>query len=543
MAQHQYSVIRKAGLVSALTLLSRILGVFRDAACAAFFGAGLVWDAFSFAFRIPNMFRRLFGEGALSAAFVPALIESLERDPQKRSEALAARVTGALIAVLLALILLGELVVCFLLIVLRPSLQWHLALTLTALLLPYALLICLTALAGAMLESQGHFAAPALAPVILNLFWLAAVVAIAPAICPDPRRRVIIVAAVILIAGLAQLSLQLLMLRRKGFRWRPIFEPLHSDVRQVARSMAPVAIGLAAFQLNVLLDGVIAISLAGPKGAALHLPGLSVAYPMRIGANSVLYYGSRLMQLPLGVVGLAFARAVFPTLSAQAARGEWKGFSESVVRGLALMLFIGIPAGAGLIALRRPVIELIFQRGQFTPAMAARTARVLACYSTAIWAYCALHVLTRAFYSLKKPAVPARIAAAAVALNLALNLSLVWFLQESGLAIATAVCASLQVIALCLLLHRAAPLSGLASLPVTVVKTLASTALMVAAARGCLLLFAAQQPGLPLKLARATGPALAGAVAFFGAAWLLKSRELHILTGAFMKKNRKTPPK
>ena len=234
--------------------------------------------------------------------------------------------------------------------------------------------------------------------------------------------------------------------------------------------------------------------------------------------------------------------AVARNRGAQAARGEWKGFSESVVRGLALMLFIGIPAGAGLIALRRPVIELIFQRGQFTPAMAARTARVLACYSTAIWAYCALHVLTRAFYSLKKPAVPARIAAAAVALNLALNLSLVWFLQESGLAIATAVCASLQVIALCLLLHRAAPLSGLASLPVTVVKTLASTALMVAAARGCLLLFAAQQPGLPLKLARATGPALAGAVAFFGAAWLLKSRELHILTGAFMKKNRKTPP-
>ncbi len=539
MDKETESVVRRTGLIGGITILSRALGVIRDAACAAFFGAGPVWDAFSFAFRVPNLFRRLFGEGALSAAFVPALTEYLELRSPEESERLTGRVAGALTVVLTALVLLGEVLVFGATVLFRLTPRWHLALSLTAVLLPYAVLICLTALAGATLHSLKHFAAPALAPVVLNVCWIVAVTGLAPLVTPDPRGRIFILAAAILVAGLLQLYLQLAALRRKGFRWRPRFDLLHREVAAVAGAMVPVALGLAAFQLNVLLDGVIAISLAGPPEEGFRLLGVGLSYPMRVGANSVLYFGNRLMQFPLGVFGIALGTAVFPTLSGQAARRDFEAFGRSVVQGLRLVLFIGVPAGVGLIVLRRPVIQLIFERRAFTPAMTARTARVLLFYSLGIWAYCALHVLTRAFYSLKLPSVPAKVAGAMVALNLALNLTLVWPLQEAGLALSTAACAALQVCILYALLARRVSLEGMGKLLVTALKTAASTAAMALAAWKTLEVLPPDRPGLVFQLLRALLPALAGVVTYFAAATLLRTEQMGILLGALRSRHGK----
>ncbi len=532
MTQERDSFVRSTLVISALTLVSRLLGVLRDAACAAFFGGGMLWDAFSFAFRIPNLFRRLFGEGALTAAFLPVLSEYVELRPQEDAFRLAGRTAGALTAVLVVLIGLGEAVVLALLLWADVSAGWHLALSLTALLLPYVLLICLTALAGAILHTLKRFVAPALAPIVLNVCWIGAVVGLAPALTSDARTQVHIVAAAILASGVLQLWVQMAALRRRGFRWRPLFELAHPEVRRVAAAMAPVALGLAAFQLNALLDGVMAISLARPEGAdAFGVLGFSVRYPLEIGANSALYYANRLMQLPLGVFGIALATAAFPTLSGQAAREDWERFARSLLRGLGLMIFIGVPAGVGLIILRVPAVQLLFERGAFSPAMTARTARVLLFYSTGIWAYCALHVLTRAFYSVKEQATPARVAGAMVGLNLALNLALVWPLREAGLAAATAVCAMLQVVILTFLLGRRVRLAGLGGLAVTAVKTSVATGLMSAAAwpfiRG-----ADAGGGLGLRLVRVLLPAAAGGATFFAAAALLRTEELWLLLRA-----------
>jgi putative peptidoglycan lipid II flippase len=480
------SIVRGAGVISALTMLSRILGLVRDCASAALFGAGPVWDAFSFAFRIPNLFRRLFGEGALSAAFIPVFSETLELGRKEEAERLAGRVLGLLAALLIALLVVGEAVVLVTFWCTGTG-RWHLALLLTAVMLPYMLMICLTAVAGAVLNSLRHFAAPAAAPVILNICWIAAVLLIAPGVSDDGHTQIMVVAAAIVAAGVLQLALQCGALLRLGFQPRLALRPRDGDVRRIARGMLPVVLGMAAFQLNVLLDGVIAIALAGPEaGATFGLGGTRIGYPMLVGANSVLYYAGRLMQLPLGVFGIAIATAVFPALSRHAARRDWEAFSAALRSGLGFVVFLGLPASVGLVLVCRPLVELIFERGAFTAEMSARTANALAAYATGVWAYCALHVVARAFYSVQKPGTPAKVAASCVVLNLALNLSLVWYLGETGLACATAICAAVQTAVLMVLLSRCVPLHGMQALTRRLLPAIVATICMGIACRGVL---------------------------------------------------------
>ncbi len=524
MAKRADSLVGDAGTIAGLTMISRVLGLARDCVCAAIFGAGPVWDAFAFAFRIPNLFRRLFGEGALSAAFVPIFTEYLElRDPAEARD-LAGRVAGSLAAVLIALVAVGEGVLLGLLHFGGPAPRWELALALTAVLLPYALLICLTALAGAALNSLRHFAAPAAAPIVLNLCWIAAAAVAARWVSPDARVQIYVVAGGILVAGVLQLALQAAALRARGWVVRPRAALRSPQVRRVAAGMAPVALGMAAFQLNVLLDSVIAISLAGPPGAEFALLGRSLSYPMALGANSVLYYSGRLMQLPLGVFGVAIATAAFPALSSLAARREWPAFSAALRRSLGMVLFIGLPSGVGLMVLRRPIIELLFERGAFTPPMTMRTSAALLAYAAGLWAYCALHVLTRAFYSLKAPGVPARVAGAMVGANLALNLTLVWTMAEAGLAAATAVCAALQVGLLTYLLGRRVRLE-LAALGMSALKTAVATAAMAVACRQALAWLPADG-SLAVKALRVAAPTAAGGAVYLLAAAVTGSEEL-----------------
>lgn len=533
------NIVRNTRVIAGFTLVSRFLGLARDVFCAAVFGASVEWDAFVFAFRVPNMFRRLFGEGALAAAFIPAFSECLETRSEEDARLMAGRVAVALAIVLTALMLVCEGIVLAAPWALDLGLRWRLALAFTAVLLPYMVAICLTALVAGVLNSLRHFAAPAFAPVLLNVLWIASLALATRLFVHDTVAQVYVVCAGILVAGLAQVALQCLALHRLGFRWRLTLDVIHPDVRRVAVSMLPVVFGLAALQLNVLLDGFIAVGLAGPRGASLQMFGRSLQYPMEPGANSVLYYANRLMQFPLGVFGIAVATAVFPSLSSFAARRDWPSFSRSMMRGLRLVVWTGLPAGAGLIVLREPIVDLVFNHGEFRDrAAAVRTEACLFAYSLAIWAYCAQHVLSRAFYSIKRHATPARVAGAMVALNLVLNLILVWPLAEAGLALATAICATLQAVVLCTLLSRTVHVDGWKALAVTALKSLIASGLMVA---GCLALLELFPEGplparLDVRIARTLVPVLLGAAIYVGASALLRAEELQLLVRSLLKR-------
>lgn len=531
--------LRSTALISVFTTLSRVLGLVRDIACAAVFGGGMVWDAFSFAFRVPNLFRRLFGEGALSSAFIPVFTDYLENRDRAEAWRLVWVVATALAGVLLACLLLGEALVLAIPLLSEVTPRWRLALALTAVLFPYMIFVCLTAMAGSILQSLRHFAAPALAPVVLNICWIVAVVAVAPLVTERMSGRIFVLAAGILVAGVFQLALQLGVLSRLGLPFRPAFDLSHPGLRKIFVTMLPVVLGMAAFQANVFLDGVIAISFAAPEGKeTFRLFGTLLPYPMQIGANSTLYYANRIMQFPLGVFGIALATAIFPTLSSRAAREDWGGYREALTDGLGAVLFIGIPAGVGLIVLGRPAVELLFERGEFSGAMSIRTATVISAYGVGIWAYCAHHVLARAFYSLKDTVTPVKIAAAAVVLNLALNLTLIWWVAEAGLALATALSTAAQSAALYLFLIRRTGPPAQKRLLTTLLKTCAATAGMAAVT---LLVLSHMPPSpsgdvLAIKCLRLLVPMVAGALVYGVLAGALRIPEMELLLSILRRK-------
>lgn len=532
--QEDSHFLRNTALISVFTTASRILGLVRDMVCASYFGGGMVWDAFSFAFRIPNLFRRLFGEGALSSAFIPVFTDYLENRGREEAWKLARIVGTALILTLLACLLLGEGIIFALSIVNEFGPQWQLALTLSAVLLPYMLFICSTALASSILQSLRHFAAPALAPVLLNICWIIAVLVVAPLVSPNPKIRIFVLAVGIVVAGIFQVALQLGVLRRFGFFWQPSFNFSSPGLKRIARTMSPIVLGMAAFQMNVLLDGIIAIGLAGPtEGSTFNFLGWSGTYPLTVGANSALYYANRLMQFPLGVFGIALATAIFPALSSSAAGERWDQFRRTLTDGLGSVIFIGIPAGAGLISLGQPAIELFFQRGAFTTTMTTRTAVVLSAYSLGIWAYCAHQVLGRAFYSLEDSLTPMKVAFGIVVLNLILNFTLIWWLAVAGLALATAISTTVQCAVLYALLLKQTGPPAHKRLFQTFIKTAAATAAMVVACIISLHLVSLITGVSPLliKLLRLLVPMFTGMLVYFSLAAVLGIPEMDIVAG------------
>ncbi len=479
------SLIAAARTTALGTLGSRITGLLRDMATAAVLGmsGGGVLDAFVVAFRIPNLARRLLGEGALTAAFVPVFARELDRDRRRAGQVAAA--TFALSAVVLAagvtVAWLG-LGAAYLLWGGRPGVD--LLLGLAAAMMPYALFVCLAAQSAAVLQALGRFALPAAAPMVLNLCWLAAAIAIAPRVRPEGGGRAFVLAGAVLVAGVVQLGLQWAAVRRAGLRPALDFGAVRQPVSEVFRGLAPVAAALAVTQLNALADSLIAWGLAGPATATIGwLPG-EVGYPMRPGAAGAIYFGERLYQFPLGLVGVAVATAVFPTVARRAARGEGELLGSDIATGLRLVLAVALPAAAGLVLLGEPLVGLLFERGLFTAHDTARAARVVAFYGSGVWAYCALPVVVRGFYAIGERRAPARLGLAAVGLNLALNATLIWPLAEAGLAAATSATAALQLAVLLAVFAARIPLPW-GSLATTAARAAAATAVMAVA---CLLL-------------------------------------------------------
>jgi len=545
-----HGFLRHAAVVSGLTFASRLLGLVRDRVMGSVFGTSPWHAAFVIGFIVPNLFRRLFGEGALAAAFVPHYARLVETDPAL-ARRFASRCVAGLAVALAGLTLLGETGLWFALQndAVAGSEKATSALQMTALMLPYMPLVCGVAFLGAVLQVHHRFGPAAAAPVILNVAMIAA--AIGAGFLSDAtggthgRNGVTLVALSVLVAGVVQLAWLGRAVRttaplgREGVALR---DPATSaPVRAMLRTMVPMVIGLGVFQINTLFDQLIAYTLAAPADAGpdtlLHFPAWTgwapAAYPIQTAAVVPLNFAQRLYQFPLGVFGIALATAIFPALARAAAAFPAKttaprdsDFADTLRRGLRLSLLIGLPSAAGLVVLATPVCRVVFEAGAFTTDDAARTAAVLTGYAAGLWAYTLTHVLTRAFYALDDAKTPLRVSLGLVGFNLTLNLTLVWPLGVAGLAWSTAISAALQVALLLVLLRRRV------ETPVdrAVLTSWARTVLLVAAMTAALWLAVRGIDPLALSRTASAGlvaAAIAGSVAFvFVGAWALRMPEL-----------------
>ncbi len=461
--------IGHAKIVAGLTLLSRFGGVIRDALCARVFGAGPLWSAFAFAFLIPNLFRRLFGEGALSAAFLPEYARLTDKDPALARQ-FATLIVGSTAIILGIVTVIGE--VILLLILNNTDLLATLGsaadqsgasevrrqtITLMMIMLPYMPLVCLVALVGAMLQVHKKFAPTAAAPIILNICMITAAIIVYcningsinwPLISSGSQNSGgwaggMVVALSVTVAGIFQLAWSLFALRAKHpFSWlagkttetRSI---VHQRVKAMLTQMLPMILGLGVLQLNTFLDGIIA---SYPVWGSDTIYGIK--YPLDQASNSILFFTQRLYQFPLGVFGIAIATAIFPALARTAKNKE--ALTNTLRRGLRLTLYITVPASMGLILVRTPFASVVLEGNEFDAEAVRRVTLVLMGYAPAVWAYSLNQLLARTFFACEDAKTPMRIALWMVVLNLALNLLLIWPLHEAGLAWSTSICAILQ---------------------------------------------------------------------------------------------------
>ena len=511
------------------TLASRILGLLRDMATAWLLGLGGVADAFWFAFRIPNLFRQLFGEGAMTASSMPVLAEHLENNPNAASQ-LASVIITLLALILTTPVLLGELLLGAIWLMWGDSDSLRLLVGLSAVMLPYLLLICVAAQLTTLLHAVRHFTVPALVPMVLNVVWLAAAWGVAPRFAGNQAAQAYVLAIAVLVGGIVQVVVQLPMLRRLGFHFDFNWMAARSGIFQILRNIGPTLLGVAVTQINTFCDSLIAWGLASSPGGPECIPWLggTVHYPMREGAVAAIAFGDRFSELPFALIGASVAVAIFPLLSRHAARGDHQHLGADLTLGMRLVFCLAMPAGMGLFLLAEPISRLRFQYGQFRPEDTIRAARMVAYYAIGAWAYCESVVLVRGFYALGDFRTPARLALWMVGLNLALNLTLIWPMAEAGLALSTSVTAAVQVIVLLVIFSRRQATLNWSALTAATLRTIFSTAVMA----GVVYVALGQMPktdALLDKLLCVSIPVIAGAVVYCSSYWLLGGRELGML--------------
>ncbi|MBI5164870.1 MAG: murein biosynthesis integral membrane protein MurJ [Magnetospirillum sp.] len=430
------SLARAIATVGGFTMLSRLTGLAREMMIAHYLGAGAVADAFFVAFRFPNLFRSLFAEGAFNAAFVPLFTGKLTAEGKVEARDFAAQAFTAMAAVLAVFVAVTELFMPAAMLVLAPGFadvpgKMALTVELARICFPYLLFISLTALQAGVLNSLGRFAAAAGTPVLLNLTAMAGLWALAP-FTATPGHAL---AWGTFAAGVVQFSWLMVAVRRTGMGLRPVRPRLSPEVKLLAKRIVPGAIGAGVYQVNILINTMIASTVAN-------------------GAVSYLNYADRVNQLPLGVVGIAIGTALLPLLSRQLKAGEIEAARESQNRAMEVGLLRTLPAAAALMVLAVPVVRLLFERGSFGPAETAATAAALVAFAAGLPAYVLVKVLVPAFFARQDTATPVRVAGAAMAVNIALNLALVAPMAHVGMALATAIAAWFNVAALVVLLKR-----------------------------------------------------------------------------------------
>ncbi|HAW26946.1 MAG TPA: murein biosynthesis integral membrane protein MurJ [Planctomycetaceae bacterium] len=429
-------------VVSLLTLLSRILGMVRDIGMATLFGNGPIMDSFSVAFKLPNLMRRLLGEGALSTAFLPTFIRELENQGRESAWKLVTAVLFWLMLFSVMIVGAGEILLIFLSSLESASPEARLLYWLTGLLLPYLILVCMAAQVNATLHALNHFSIPALLPTILNLFWMGGIWLIAP-FYPDASAKITIVCLAILAGGVLQLILPCLKLFSLGYRPRLDWQGGLTQIQTIAASMAPIVVGLSITQFNTLIDSVLAWGLARPEDIA-RTGEVPIWEIFESGTASALYFGQRMYQFPLGVFGVALGTVLYPRLSRHAERQDGELLRQDLLLGLQLVIGVGLPASLGLFLMAEPLSTLLFQYGDFDVFDARQTAEMIRYYGVGVVAFMAVLILNRGFYAVGDTRTPVRIGVVIVFCNLLLNLALIWWMRGKGLALATSLAAMIQ---------------------------------------------------------------------------------------------------
>ncbi len=486
-------------LVSFLTFASRILGMFREIIYARFFGASAAFDSFLIAFSIPNMFRHLFGEGALSSAFIPTYVERLEKQGKKGARELLSSVWTGLILILTLLTALG-IIATYIIPIFFSHPKLIMTLDILRITLPYLILICLTATLSAALNGMNHFTMPALSPVLLNIVIILAVLISSGTV----DNKILLLGIAVLVGGFIQLAVQFPPLISKSSVPQMKANFADQDFRRIMKLFFPIAIVTSIAQVNEMLDFLI---------AEIFIPGS--------GAVSVLNYSNRLIQLPLAIIGISITTVAFTKFSARALLSDKNDFRKEVTSAVRTSIFFCIPAAAGIAMFAGPIVEVIFKRGAFDADAAQRTSLCVIMYAPSIVFYSVVAILTRAFYALKDARTPLKVNLSIVGLNFILNIVLVLIIRESGIALATTSSAFLSMSILGLILSKRYSWD-LRPLVSTLIRTLLLSAAMIAL---CLWVYNISGSQL-LKLSASIS---IGVAFFFITALLLKFPELREL--------------
>ena len=432
----QQSLLRSTSLVSIMTFMSRILGFVRDMTLAHFFGASVGMDAFLIAFKIPNFMRRLFAEGAFSQAFVPVLAEYQKTRAIDEVRLFLARIAGSLSAVLTLVTVIGILASPYIVFIFAPgfgedSLRSVLAAEMLRLTFPYLMLVSLTAMAGAILNTYGYFGVPAFTPILLNIALIGAALFLSPYF----SQPVVALAWGVLLAGIMQLLFQLPFLYQRKLLVKPKLFFKDPGVKRVLKLMVPALFGVSIAQINLLIDTIFASFLM-------------------IGSVSWLFFTDRLTDFPLGVFGVAIATVILPHLSRKHAEQSVELFSKALDWGLRLLLLIGIPAGLGLAFFAIPLITSCFAYGQFSLSDVLQTQKSLITLSLGVPAFMMVKVLASGFYARQNIKTPVKIGALAMVVNTLFCALLIKPMAHAGLTLASTIAGYVNCLSLLFLLVR-----------------------------------------------------------------------------------------
>ena len=457
------ALFRAIATVGGFTLASRLLGFARDILVAALLGAGAGADAFFVAFKFPNLFRRLFAEGAFSMAFVPMFAATLEGEGEARARAFAEDAMALLFWTLLAFVLVIEMAMPWAMLVFAPGfadepVRYGLAVAFTRITFPYLLFISLVSLMAGVLNSLGKFAAAAATPILLNLCLIGALLGLTPHLPSAGHALSWGVAA----AGALQFVWLYAHAARNGYALRLHAPRLSRQSKTLLKRALPVALGAGVYQINLLIDTVI----------ASFLPAGSISY---------LFYADRVNQLPLGVIGVAVGTALLPLLSRQLRAGDFAAAKDSQNRALEVALLFTLPAAAALLVMAKPIVLVLFERGAFGAAEAAATAAALAAFALGLPAYVLVKALAPGFFARQDTKTPVIVSTGCIAANVALSLALMGPFKHVGLAMATAATAWLNAGLLALLLHKRGQLQLDGRLKSRGLRMAVATAVMAAA--------------------------------------------------------------
>lgn len=412
-------MLKSSGAMAAATMTSRVLGMVREIVYASFMGTGPVASAFKLAFMVPNLFRRLLGEGALTAAFIPIF----KHKEVNEGDAATWRAANAVVC---ALLLAAGAITLLALAAITVALQVHafpgetaLMLQLLRFMFPYMLLVCLAAVFIGMANARGHFFVPALGAVMLNAVMIASVLWLAPKLGATLEQQIFALAIGVLVAGFVQMVFQLPSLRGEGYRFAWVSPWNDPTVREVVKKLIPGSIGVAAFQINVLVTQSYVFLVDDTKTI-----------------NATFDVAVRLMELPQGVFGISLATFLLPTLSGLAAAKKYPEFRSTLNQGLNYISFTNLIAAAVSLALATPIVRLLFEHGKFGPDSTVRVALALQCLAPGLLLFSINNILARAFYALNDVQTPMRISVVCLALNLGFAMILVHAYREAGLGVA-----------------------------------------------------------------------------------------------------------